>query len=375
MHDGRVSQGVSPFAAVGAVRLWDSGTSWRELETSPGVFSWSALDRAVETVEKGHARPLLVLGQTPSFYAAAPHQDAFYGPGAASMPDLRAWRRYVGAVAERYGARIDYQPWNEPNVVGFWSGSPRQMAELTLTAAQVIHRVAPRATVVAPPFVLRLASQRKYFRRFWTLQSGEVDLASSVDAVSLNLYPLAEEPPEAEVPLVQAAARKLDQSGVGLPVWNTEVNFGLEGGGPTPVPISADLQRAYVMRTYLLNAGLAVRRVYWYRWDLTTLANTLLVSPDLTTPTSAGRSLATLRGWLLGASVQPCTSTRGVWSCQADKGDRSVLFTWKQQGPPRRVRMPGGATSWTDADGKRTRCAGECRVPVGQTPVMVSFHP
>ena len=38
------------------------------------------------------------------------------------MPDLGAWRRYVTAVAERYGDRIDYQVWNETNVIGYWTG-------------------------------------------------------------------------------------------------------------------------------------------------------------------------------------------------------------------------------------------------------------
>ena len=38
-----------PQAPVGAVRLWDSGVTWREIETSPGVFDFSRLDVAVST--------------------------------------------------------------------------------------------------------------------------------------------------------------------------------------------------------------------------------------------------------------------------------------------------------------------------------------
>src|SRR5436853_514364 len=82
-------------------------------ETSPGQFDWGALDTAVSAAANAGARPLLVLGQTPVFHASRPDQEAGYGPGAASMPDLAAWSRYVTAVAERYGDRIDYQVWNE----------------------------------------------------------------------------------------------------------------------------------------------------------------------------------------------------------------------------------------------------------------------
>jgi hypothetical protein len=371
MHDGRVTQGAVPDAPVGALRFWDAGTSWRDLEPSQGQFSWGGLDTAVAAATRAHARPLLVLGQTPTFYASKPKEDGAYGPGAASMPDLDAWRRYVSAVVERYGDRIDYQVWNESNVIGYWSGTPRQMAQLTLTAGRLIHHVAPQATVVAPPFVLRLPSQKKSFKQFWSLQTHGVKLTSAVNAVALNLYPPAEDPPEAEVPQFRFATTVLHRVGVRLPVWNTEINYGLQGGPPPPT-IPAQRQRAFVMRTYLLNAGLGVPRVYWYRWDLAPIANTFLSTPDYSSPTLAGRSIATLRSWLLGARVQPCTSSAGVWRCAATRRGQDLTFWWKPRGPAESVRAPEGTASWTDADGRRTPCSGGCRVHVDETPVMVA---
>lgn len=371
MHDGRVTQGTAPNTPVGALRFWDSGTSWRDLETSPGQFTWDGLDTAVATAEAAEARPLLVLGQTPVFHASRPGQEAAYGPGAASMPDLGAWRRYVTAVAQRYGDRIDYQVWNETNVVDYWSGTPRQMADLTMAASRAIRGVVPEATVVAPPFALRLPSQQRYFADFWSLQSRGIDLASAVDAVAVHLYPPAEEAPEAQVRLFEQARDVLKKQGVGLPVWNTEINFGLLGGtGPPPIP--AERQRAFLMRTYLLNAGLGVQRVYWYRWDLSPIANTLLTTPDFSAPTLAGRAFPTIREWLVGTRVQGCQPSAGVWECTAQKGAETRRFWWKPRGRTTQLRAGEEARSWTDADGAVTPCRDGCEVPVGETPVMVT---
>ncbi|CAI9403333.1 GH39 family glycosyl hydrolase [Nocardioides sp. T2.26MG-1] len=372
MHDGLVSQGIAPDAPIGALRLWDSGTSWRDLEKSPGVFTWTTLDTAVDTAERMKARPLLVLGQTPAFHASKPREEAPYGPGAASMPDLGAWRRYVTAVAERYGNRIDYQIWNEANVVQYWTGTPRQMARLTLTASEAIREVVPKATIVAPAFPVRLESQQDYFADFWSLQSTRVDLAGAVDAVSVQLYPPADGLPEDQATLLDTVRQVLAENGIDLPVWNTEINFGLLGG-PEPPPISAELQRAFVMRTYLLDAGLGLSRVYWYSWNIGRIANTYLTEEDLTTETLAGRSFDVLRDWLDGTRVEGCTlgdGEPGVWECVARGAGQVRTFWWKPRGPAVRVAAPD-ATSWSDADGAVNRCRGSCRVPVGVTPVMV----
>ena len=372
MHDGQVAQGIAPDAPIGALRLWDTGTSWRDLEKSPGHFDWTTLDTTVATARRMHARPLLVLGQTPAFYASQPHQQAAYGPGAASMPDLAAWRRYVSAVAARYGDRIDYEIWNEADVVGYWTGTPEQMAQLTTTASHAIRAIAPRATVVSPSFVLRLPSQRDDFEAYWALQSKRNDLAAAVDAVSVHLYPAAEGQPEDEVAIADGARKVLADHGVHLPLWNTEINYGLLGG-PEPPPIPAERQRAFLIRTYLLNAGMGVPRVYWYRWDLHSVANTLLVEGDLTTETLAGRSFALVRDWLAGTRVEECrqgVAGAGVWECVAHKGPQVRTFLWKPRGRPTRASAQG-ATSWTDASGGVTRCHQACRVPVGPAPVMV----
>lgn len=372
MHDGRVTRGLAPSTPVGALRFWDSSTSWWHVETSPGQFTWGALDTAVATAESAGARPLLVMGQSPTFHASRPEQEAAYGPGAASMPKLGAWRSYVTALAERYGNRIDYQIWNEANIDGYWAGTPKQMARLTIEGSRAIRRIVPDATVVAPAFALRLPSQQRYFERYWRLQSRGFDVAGAVDAVAVHLYPLAEDPPEAQLELFEGATQILEEHGVDLPVWNTEINFGLMGG-PEPPPIPAERQRAFMMRALILNAGLGVQRVYWYRWDLRPIANTLLTTPDYSALTMAGRAFPVVREWLEGTAVQEgCDVSGGVWECTARAGGEARSFLWKPRGPVKRMTMGESARSWTDAEGRLTRCKKTCELQVGETPVMVT---
>ena len=90
-----------PSEPVGAVRLWDTGTTWRDIETRKGVFDFSRLDAQVAAARSHGARVLVVLGQTPRFHALRPNASSYYGPGAASVPTLTSWKTYVAKVVRR----------------------------------------------------------------------------------------------------------------------------------------------------------------------------------------------------------------------------------------------------------------------------------
>ena len=124
MHDG--DTGSYPTAPVGAVRLWDSGVSWREIETAPGRYDFTRVDAQVNAARAHGASVLLVLGQTPRFHSTKPGTPGSYGPGAASMPTETSWKNYVYAVVKHFKGRgVDYQVWNEANVAGLLAAAPR----------------------------------------------------------------------------------------------------------------------------------------------------------------------------------------------------------------------------------------------------------
>jgi hypothetical protein len=360
-----------PVAPVGAIRLWDSGVSWRQIETSPGVFDFTRLDAQVDAARANGARVLLVLGQTPRFHSTKPRQNATYGKGAGAMPKTWAFKRYVAKVVARYRGRgVDYQVWNEANVAGYWRGTPKQMAVLTKVASKVVRNNDRSAKVVAPALATRLTSQRKWLRQFYAQRTGGKRVASYVNVISLNLYPLPKQSPEASMSLLAASRTMLRALGVRKPIWNTEINYGLLGGG-TANNISRSKEAAYVARTFVLNADADVKRVFWYGWDVQQLANTQLTNADGTTTTRAGKAYAVTRGWLLRTRSQGCDrDRRGTYTCTfAYSGGKKRIY-WN---PSRKVtvRAVGSATKWVNLRGTVRRIGGGVAIGVGKQPVMV----
>ena len=148
-----------PRLSVGSLRLWDAGVTWRDIETSPGVFDFGRLDAQVARANAAGAEVTLVLGMTPDFYATTP-------AGRTSMPtSLDAWARYVRAVVTRYGATATgprriaaYQVWNEANVTGYWTGTPQQMARSARSSTAQSSR-STGCSRVSPAYASRIGEQ------------------------------------------------------------------------------------------------------------------------------------------------------------------------------------------------------------------------
>jgi hypothetical protein len=360
-----------PSTPVGSMRLWDSGVTWRQIETAPGVFDFSKLDAQVAVSRANGARPLLVLGSTPRFHATKPGQSALYGSGSASMPKLWAWKRYVNKVVARYGAKVDYQVWNEANVQSFWTGTQRQLATLTMATSKIVNSKASAAKVVSPSLGTRLSGQRLWLRNFYKQTVGGRRVAGWVDIVSLHLYPLPTQGPEGAMKQLAAARSHLRALNVSKPIWNTEVNYGIRvGGGGTAKSISARRQAALVTRTYVLNIQNGVYRVYWYAWDLHNFANTFLTT-STGSLTKAGVAFGVVRTWLQGTRAAGCSkSSNGTWTCTFRYGDGVKRVYWN---PSRKayVRTVGSATRLQYQTGGVENINGGKRIRVDYAPVMV----
>lgn len=389
VHDGGMSSVSS--GTVGSVRLWDVGTTWRDIETSPGSYNFSRLDAVVRAAQARNVEVVLVLGMTPDFYGGA----------TANPSDLGAWTRYVTAVASRYrsfeGKRgiHAYQVWNEANVKNFWTGSPVQMAQLTKATWNAVKAVDKSALVVGPAFAARIAEQTRGIGFFYYIKINRVPIWRYLDVISLNLYPLDKYGrklgmPETSMTLLTKAKTQMRLRGVPStkPIWNTEVNYGMRTGtfgGTRATPISAERQAAYVVRTYLLNAAKGVRRVHWYSWNMSflpgggTLGNTTLTNPaDGTTRTLAGKSFALVRGWMVGGTLmgaskgaQPCAKDRrGTHTCVIKYRGGVKRVYWN---PTRTVKLKAvrNATFKVGVYGKRTAIKGGARISVDYRPLMV----
>ncbi|MDD2819285.1 MAG: hypothetical protein PHN51_10905 [Candidatus Nanopelagicales bacterium] len=65
LHVPRVANGVVPTVTYGAIRLWDSGVAWGQVEQQRGKYWWVGLDHAVQAAQAQRAQILYVLGSHP----------------------------------------------------------------------------------------------------------------------------------------------------------------------------------------------------------------------------------------------------------------------------------------------------------------------
>lgn len=360
-----------PQTTIGSIRLWDAGVTWREIEKTPGKFDFTRLDAIIRQANLKRAQTLIVLGQTPRFYASKVRSSDVYGPGAASMPaNLNAWKRYVAAVASRPGVKgngsVQFQVWNEANVAEFWSGTPAQMALLTSVTRSAL---GGSRFLVAPALVTRNSAQRTWMDLFYASKVNKRPVADYVNAVSLHLYPLPNGRPEDSISILALDKKILAKYRVTKPIWNTEVNYGL--AGRPAAPLTASLQAGNVARTYLLNAAAGIARTYWYAWGPIALANTRTTTGNGYSLTMAGKAYGVTRSWLVDSTIRGCvTSAQGTYTCTITYrgGVRRVFWN-----PTRSVSVAvAGATSHQLVDGTlSTYRPRTIRLTVGPAPVMV----
>jgi hypothetical protein len=313
---------------------------------------------------------------------------------------------YVRAVMDRYSpANWDYrgiaayQVWNESNIQTFWTGTYDQLGRLVKAVHDVRDEVDPGAKVVAPAMVTRLGYQQGGIKKFYATQVDGKPVWQYVDVLSLNLYPLDAYPnpdptragtPEDSMALLSTVRAILAKDSVpaSMPIWNTEVNYGLRfgaNGGQPAAPIPTSRQVAYVIRTYLLNAAQGIKRVDWYaydmsdRGDLGPLGNTLLTDPvDRAAGTllPPGLAFARVQSWMRGTMIgtttkRPCIKDRhGTYTCLItyDKGVGRVYWNPYQSA---KVTLVNSATKKVDQYGVPSSAKGGTKLRVNYKPVLV----
>ena len=332
MHIEGVEGGAWASAPFGALRLWDNGTGWSQIELEKGEFKWDNLEGALENAaSKGMTDILYVLGTTPEWAAQEVNPDDYPQPGAASAPaNLDDWDEWVTAVVTRYGDRINnYQIWNEANLANFYRGTPAEMAEMTKRAYDIIKANDPDALVVAPSPSTRLTGA---FDRFFPEYLTELEkLDWPVDVWTVHTYPDGQGNPADRALLIQKFTDALEAAGAPeLPIWDTEVNYGIAGPGETPgQEITGDNAAGFVVRTYLDDIRLGVARSYWYIWSLQPLP---FLGIQAFAGSDAEQGFFALDNWVTGASFDGCTENGNAIACDFNRDGTSWVVAWAQEG-------------------------------------------
>lgn len=334
MHVEGAEGGAWPSAPFGAIRLWDNGTAWSQIETSPGQFKWDNLDGVVDNAtSKGMTDILMVLGTTPEWNAKKVNPDDYPQPGAASAPkDLKAWDNWVTEVATRYKGRItSYQIWNEASLKNFYNGTPKEMAELTKRAYDIIKGIDPDAKVVAASPALRLTAA---FDKFYPEYLKELAAQNwPIDVLAIHTYPNSKGDPAARGELIAYAKDAITKAGApaDMPLWDTELNYGLAGPGPDfpKQDITGAKAAGWIVRTYIDDLRYGVQRSYWYIW---TQKPYDLLGIQAFPGSDGEQGFFALENWVTGASFGECTDTSGAVTCTFSKDGANWIVAWAESG-------------------------------------------
>jgi len=347
-------------APFGALRLWDNGTAWSQIETSKGVFHWKNLDGALANAHsKGMHDILMVLGTTPT-WAASKTTEPVYPPypGANSAPkNMADWDNWVRTVVTRYKGQItSYEIWNEANLKQFFNGTPKQLAEMTKRAYDIIKANDPEAKVVSASPALRLQSA---FDRFYAKYLSELAaLDWPVDVLAMHTYPKADGDPVARGKLIEMAKQVIADAGApaDIPVWDTELNYGLAGPGALPQQKITGLKAAgWVVRTYIDDLRYGIERSYWYIWTQKPYA---LLGIQAYPGSKAEEGFFAIENWVIGSAFEGCTETGDVVTCNFTRAGQKSIVAWAN----------AGTATYTAPEGSTLVCdpAAQCsQVPAG----------
>ncbi len=382
----------SPAAAL---RLWDDGVKWANIETcdpqkAPGFlptdvnnprYTWTNLDDWVRTqAPAANMDVLYTLGGTPGFatsqvipktacetvgpYSCLAPLDVDQAPGSGKGDGTDAtWINFLTALVTRYKGQINfYELWNEPDSPNFWSGTNAQFTRMMNDAAATIRSIDPAARILSPSFHGPTAAT--WFTTY--LANGG---AANFDIVNFHGRGAGATNAQAESILTTYAAA---QSVItGSTDSTNRLHRMTKPGWLQDQVLDVDLQAAYVACLYILHASLGFGRFYWYQWDS--------VSPYGLQGTIAGTAYAQVATWLVGTTIGSCTPAGSIYSCPVtlSNGDQDLIIWDTSQScasgtcTTNPYIVDSQYLQYLDVTGQTTPIQSNS-VPIGAKPILLS---
>ena len=353
----------TPGVGTSWVRLWDAGVSWAQMEPTQGKIDFSKLRASIESAESYGARVLYVLGDTPSW--------ANGGRPGSSPPNSKVFAlNFIQALKDQFGSRIGaYEVWNEGNLPTYWTGTQRQLAELTQGMKDVLSGTS---------LVLAASTGTRATNAFVTNYGEYLDelkaLNWPVDGYTVHSYPVASAGPVERVGELGQFKTLLASRGAPVkPIWDTELNYGLAGLGEGVRRSDDAMGAAYIAQSYIQSIQYGIDVTFWYMWTGTRGYFDLLGAQlDPSTPIS-NTVWNNLRGMLNGSRMTRCTESDDVgFACQfASGGGAPFTLMWTRAGTSQ-VNVSGIGTQVCDLVGNACTPVTNKTVTIGILPVRVS---
>jgi polysaccharide biosynthesis protein PslG len=215
-----------------AMRLWDTGVRWNQLEPEEGKWNFDRFDKIISFAQSKNIELVYVLGQTPSWASSRPEDSTgVYGKGANYPPkSIKLWENYLKVVGERYKGKIKYyEVWNEPNFPIFFNGDVREMTELTVSASKILKAIDPEIKIISPGIVAGtfdwLPSEKQ--GTIWMESYLKLTPPQYFDIAGAHFYTPEKSSPEQElIPIIRNFKRVLTENFITKPIWNTEQGYG-----------------------------------------------------------------------------------------------------------------------------------------------------
>ena len=311
----------APGVPTGYLRLWDSSVSWRDIETSRGTYDWSTMDRTIAMAGKTGANVMYVLGNTPSWAN---------GGKAGNVPptNLDDAANFIGALCKKYQGSIrSYEAWNEGNLTTFWLGGPYDLAQLTAKVKTAVDNCYPAATVIASSTGTRASNA---FASNYARYLDELRLLNwPVEGFAVHSYPAANGTPQDRInELAQFKTMLAVKGAPELPIFDTELNYGLAGLGQGRVVLDPATSAAYLSQSFIQSVQYGVDSLFWFLWTLGDEPKLGIQLHPGTTETI--RAWNTTYSWLVGARMQRCTTSGTLQACQltaANGSNFTLLWT------------------------------------------------
>lgn len=365
-----------PIFRFGQLRLWDSRTSWFQLQPERDRWDWGRLDSFVQQAEQRGIRVLLPLGMPPTWASARPTEKSPYNvPGASAEPaDLAFWTEYVQTVARRYKGRIrHFEIWNEVNAgSGFFTGSAESMFLLQRVAYQALKEVDPGVTVLSPSTEGSTEDKFVWFERYMGLMAGRY-----ADAVAYHFYN-PRKPPEAMLQVVARVQAIMQRTGNGkLPLWNTESGYRIDWGSSKPLTgtwttwpnLAPQRAAAWLARAYLLGWIAGLDSYFWYAFNSSVMG----MVPVSGGPSVVSDTLGATMRYMTGRVVDSLALQDGVALVRCVRGASAFWWVWSTDDSARTWRIPpaiGGVVAQTLTGVELPIVEG--RVDISDMPVLVA---
>ena len=339
MHSAYFTAGHFPTIPFGSARLWDCRVTWREIETSRGVYNWAVLDQ--EIAKLAGKKVVYCFGKTPQWASMRPNEISPGGKndgGAAPPSDVDTtnaqWKEFITALATRYKGKLSFEGWNEANgtYTGcFWTGTIPQLVRMQSDAFAIIKGIDPTA-MVAGPSVDGESNQFQWLDGYLSAGGGKYQ-----DAVCFHAY-LHDGNPDPAPTLTSWLAQfraLMAKHGISAQqLWQTEGGWGhnTPGGIGAGVLTSAQ-QVAYLMQMYLLLWSAGVSRSMWYSYDNSQSGILFDGTNGLRPP---GAAYGELYNVIVGATItKPAAQSNGQWSIGFTRSDGTpATYTWTPGNKP-----------------------------------------